>query len=496
MSRDLVAGIDSSTQSCTVVLRRLEDGVVVAQARKPHPPTTPPRSEQAPEAWWQALVSAFGELQTFLPRIAAISVGSQGHGLVMLGAEGLPLRDAKLWNDTESAADAMELRRKLSLKDWADRTGSVPAPALTISKLAWTERVYPGLVAKARHIMLPSDYLLYRLSGRAASERGISSGTGYFNPFKNEWDYSLAALAVPGIDWERVLPDIIGSGEASGIVQQIEGLEQLQGAIVGAGSGDNMTAALGMGIQKGDVCISFGTSGTVYGRTPVGIKDETGAINGYADAADAFLPMITTLNSAKVTDAFRRILRASTDEFDAMALATEPGAGGLVLVPYLDGERTPDLPNATGVLAGIRSDVEPGQIARAAIEGVICGLLEGGDLLASHGLEMDGRLIVTGGASRSKAYRQILAELTGKLVWTCDIPEAAAAGAAVQAAAAIAGRSTSQIAEEWQPRYDTVAEPLERNIARIEEVRSAYRAAQPLAQWRKDNDRHDTTPAA
>ncbi|MBO9124941.1 MULTISPECIES: xylulokinase [unclassified Rhizobium] len=486
MQRDLVAGVDSSTQSCTVVLRRLEDGAVVAEARKPHPPTTPPRSEQAPEAWWQALVSAFGELTTYLPRIAGISVGGQGHGLVMLGEDGLPLRDAKLWNDTESAHDASILREMLPQKDWATRTGSVPAAALTVSKLAWTERTHPGMVAKARRIMLPSDYLLYRLSGRATTERGVSSGTGYFNPFTNSWDFALADLAVPNIDWETVLPEIIGSSEGSGPVQRIDGLEALQGAVVGAGSGDNMTAALGMGIREGDVIISFGTSGTLYGRTTVGIKDATGSINGYADAADAFLPMITTLNSAKVTDAFRRILRATTEEFDTLALATEPGARGLVLVPYLDGERTPNLPDATGILAGIRSDVEPGQIARAAVEGVICGLLEGGDYLASLGVERDGRLIVTGGASRSKAYRQILADLTGKQVWTCDLPEAAAAGAAVQAAAAVTGGHTSEITEKWEPRYEVVAEPRERDAARMEEVRGAYRSALPLAEWRKE----------
>ncbi|TQN61356.1 xylulokinase [Agrobacterium tumefaciens] len=486
MQRDLVAGVDSSTQSCTIVLRRLEDGAVIAEARKPHPPTTPPRSEQAPEAWWQALVSAFGELTTYLPRIAGISVGGQGHGLVMLGEDGLPLRDAKLWNDTESAPDADILRQKLPLKDWAGRTGSVPAAALTVSKLAWTERMHPGMIARARKIMLPSDYLLYRLSGRAATERGVSSGTGYFNPFTNQWDYALAELAASGIDWESVLPDIIGSSEAAGEVQRIDGLEALQGAIVGAGSGDNMTAALGMGIRAGDVIISFGTSGTLYGRTPIGIKDETGSINGYADATDAFLPMITTLNSAKVTDAFRRILRATTDEFDTLALATEPGARGLVLVPYLDGERTPDLPDATGILAGIRSDVEPGQIARAAVEGVICGLLEGGDYLASLGLERNRRLIVTGGASRSKAYRQILADLTGQQVWTCNLPEAAAAGAAVQAAAAVTGQHTAKIAEQWEPRYEIVAEPRAQDAARSEDVREAYRAALPLAKWRKE----------
>lgn len=485
MSRDLVAGIDSSTQSCTIVLRRIEDGAVVAEARTPHPPTTPPLSEQSPEAWWSALVAAFKKLEAYLPRIASLSVGSQGHGLVMLDEDDRPLRNAKLWNDTESAPDARRLREILPPIDWASRTGSVPAAALTVSKLAWTERTLPGLIAQAKRIMLPSDYIVYRLTGRAITERGISAGTGYFNPFTNSWDFDLADLAVKGIEWERVLPEIIASSDAAGTVKRIDGLEALEGAVVGAGSGDNMTAALGMGIRSGDVVISFGTSGTLYGRTHVGIKDGSGSINGYADAADAFLPMITTLNSAKVTDAFRRILRASTEEFDALALATPLGSRGLVLVPYLDGERSPNFPNATGTLSGIRSDVEPGQIARAAVEGVICGLLEGGDLLQSLGLEMNGRLIVTGGASKSKAYRQTLADLTGKEIWTCNVLEAAAAGAAVQALAALNGKHTAVVAEEWQPHYETVAEPDLAASDRAQEVREAYRVAQNHATLRE-----------
>lgn len=481
MTRDLVAGIDSSTQSCTVVLRRLSDGAAVAQARVPHPVTTPPCSEQSPESWWQALLAAFAELAEYLPRIAALSVGGQGHGLVLLDADDRPLRDAKLWNDTESAPDATRLRAALPAAEWAARTGSVPAPALTVSKLAWTERVHPGLLARAARIMLPSDYLLYRLTGRAVTERGVASGTGYFNPFTNAWDHGLAELAAPGLDWARILPEIVGSSDPAGQVRAIPGLEALEGAVVGAGSGDNMTAALGMGIEPGDVIISFGTSGTLYGIAERGVVDASGTINGYADATGAFLPMITVLNSAKVTDAFRRLLNLDTASFDRLALETEPGARGVVLLAWLDGERTPNLPDATGTLFGLRSDVQPGQIARAAVEGVICGLLEGGDLLAAHGLSRDGRLIVTGGASRSAAYRQILADLTGQPVWTCDLPEAAAAGAAAQAAAALTGRTTAELAAEWRPAYARVAEPDPAAHARAAEVRAAYRAARDRA---------------
>lgn len=470
--RDLAAGIDSSTQSCTVMLRRLDDGTPVAEARAPHPATTPPCSEQDPEAWWQALRACLTELSPFLPRIACLSVGGQGHGLVLLDAAGRPLRPAKLWNDTESAADARRLLALRPAADWARLTGSVPAPALTVSKLAWTERNHPGLVARARHILLPADYIVFRLTGRAVTERGGASGTGYFDPAANAWVTGLADLAVPGIDWPAVLPEIIGSSDAAGPVTA--DLGPLRGAIVGAGSGDNMTAALGMDARRGDRVMSLGTSGTIYGVTPVGVQDATGAINGYADATGLYTPMVTTLNAAKVTDTFRRLMGLGTDAFDTLALGA--ASDGLVLVPYLDGERCPNLPGATGTLAGLRSNATPGQLARAVVEGPLCGLLEGGDLLAAAGVVHDGRLIVTGGASRSRAYRQVLADLSGQPLLTCRMVETAAGGAAVQAAAALAGRHTAEVAAAWAPPLDEVAVPGP-DAARAREVRDGYRAA-------------------
>ena len=198
MARTLVAGVDSSTQSSTVVLRRLADGKIVGEARAPHPPTTPPRSEQDPASWWNALMEALKQLQPQLDQVAAISVGGQGHGLVLLGEDNVALRPAKLWNDTEPAPDAARLRELLPPADWAKRTGSVPGPALTVSKLAWTERCYPGLVGRAAHVLLPFDYIVYRLSGNKVTERGGCSGTGYFNPFSNRWDLELAGLATSG----------------------------------------------------------------------------------------------------------------------------------------------------------------------------------------------------------------------------------------------------------------------------------------------------------
>jgi xylulokinase len=477
MARDLVAGIDTSTQSCTVVLRRLEDGAAIAEARAPHPPTTPPVSEQNPQAWWSALQACLIELRGHLSRIAAISVGGQGHGLVLLDDKDQPVRPAKLWNDTESAPDAKRLLTLLPANEWVRRTGSAPAPALTVSKLAWTERNHPGLIAGARRVMLPSDYLVYRLSGRAVTERGGSSGTGYFNPFSNQWDLDLADLAVPGVDWATKLPTLIPSDAQAGRVRDDADLGGLAGAVVGAGSGDNTCAALGISVREGDTVISLGTSGTIYGLSKVGVYDLSGAINGYADATGAFLPMVTTLNAAKVTDAFRRLLDVSVKEFDNLALSAPPGANGLVLVPYLDGERSPNLPDARGSLHGLRTVTTRACFARAAIEGVLCGLLEGGEILARCGVESNGRLILTGGAARSRSYRQVLADLTGRTVLVSPTTETAAAGAAVQAAAALTSSPMAEIATDWAPALEIAAEPDRAAVGASNAVRHAYREA-------------------
>ena len=473
MARTLVAGVDSSTQSSTVVLRQLADGKVVGEARAPHPPTTPPRSEQDPASWWNALMDALKQLQPQLDQIAAISVGGQGHGLVLLGKDNVALRPAKLWNDTEAAPDAARLRKLLPPADWAERTGSVPGPALTVSKLAWTERCYPGLIGRAAHVMLPFDYIIYQLSGNKVTERGGCSGTGYFNPFSNKWDLELASLATPGLDSNKV-PAIVESAQAAGKITQIP-FSELNGVLVGPGTGDNMAAALGLGIEEGDTVMSLGTSGTVYSVTPVGTKDGSGAINGYADATGRFMPMVTTLNAAKVTDCIRRLLGVSIQEFDSLALEPRQANESLILIPYLDGERTPDLPDATGRLLNLRSNSTQAQVARAAVEGVLCGLLEGLDLLAKQGIRLDGRFILTGGAARSKAFRQTLADLTGEPIWIATVAEAAAAGAGVQAAAALFGEPISKIARRWAPDLELAAEP-DLEFPR-EAVRECYRTA-------------------
>jgi xylulokinase len=481
--RDLVAGVDSSTQSCTIVARRLTDGAVVAQARAPHPPTTPPRSEQWPEKWWAAFRNALTQLgRDVVARIGAISVGSQGHGLVLLDAGGSALLKAKLWNDTEAAPDAEALLALRPAEDWARRTGSIPAPAMTIAKLAWARRNHPDILPRIHRFQLPANYLGYRLTGRSFTERGLATGSGIFDPYRDAWDLELAAVAAPDLDWAAILPDVVASDAVGGEVKAdlcspgAEVLADIAGCVVAAGSGDNMTAALGMGVSEGDVVLSLGTSGTAYGVSKRPVADARGAINGFADAEDGFMPMVTTLNAAKVTDAVRRLLGVTPDEFDALALSEAATVGEVALLPYLDGERTPNLPEATGSLLGLRSDVTQAQVARAAVDGVVCGLLDGVDVLASLGLPQDGRLIVTGGASVSAAYRQAVADLSGRAVWAATAVEAAAEGAAIQAAAAWTARPIREFVEAWAPELQLVAEPDPALAERSREVRERHRA--------------------
>ena len=215
----------------------------------------------------------------------------------------------------------------------------------------------------------------------------------------------------------------------------------------------------GLGIEENDMVISLGTGGTVYTVTPAGIQDPSGAINGYADATGRFMPMVTTLNAAKVTDCVRRLLGVTIQEFDSLALEPRHANNSLILIPYLDGERTPDLPDATGRLLNLRSNSTRAEVVSCSSRRCVCGLLEGLDLLAKQGVRLDRRFILTGGAARSKAFRQTLADLTGEPIWIATIAEAAAAGAGVQAAAALYGEPVSKIARGWAPDLELAAEP-------------------------------------
>jgi len=460
----VVVGVDSSTSASKVEARDADTGALLASGRAPHPATTPPRSEQDPRDWERALHDACA--QAGVPdthRPAAIAVGAQQHGMVVLDGRCEVLRPAKLWNDTESAPQAARLVDELGPAKWAMLAGSVPVASFTITKLAWLREHEPEIFDRVRHVVLPHDWLTFRLTGELVTDRGDASGTGYWSPATGE--YSDALLQLVGLD-VAVTPTVLGPTTAAGTWHD---------AVVGPGTGDNMAAALGLGLAVGDVVISLGTSGTVFTVSDRAVADATGIVAGFADATGHFLPLACTLNATKVTDTVARLLGVSLAELDRLALSSEPGAGGVVMVPYLDGERTPNRPTATGTLHGLRSDVQPQHIARAAFEAVVCSLLDALDGLRAAGVPTEGgRLVLAGGGARSDAYRHVLADLAQRPVVVPATEEHVALGACVQAAAVVAQAAPVDVARAWSLGTGTTVEPDARVDAAA--VRGAYRA--------------------
>ena len=393
-------------------------------------------------AWWSAFELAYAAALTDAgdPDVVGISVAGQQHGMVTLDADGNLLRPAKLWNDTESAADAGWLCKQLpgGAAEWAAAVGSVPVAAFTITKLSWLHRTDPDAWARLAHVLLPHDWLTYRMTGELVSDRGDASGTGYWSPLTGDYRWDLLKIVDGDRDWSQAVPRIAGPTEVVG---------EWNGIPVACGTGDNMSAALGLGLTAGTAVISIGTSGTAYAVSTVPSADPSGLVAGFADASGRYLPLACTLNATKVTDAVARLLGAGREEFEVLALSAPSGANGLTLLPYFDGERTPNLPGATGWMSGIRSDVSREQVARAAVEGVCCSLLDALDAIRSVAPVL--RVVLVGGGARSLAYRTVFATL-------CDVPVAAAAadeavatGACVQAAAAAQGQSHDEVGQRW-----------------------------------------------
>jgi xylulokinase len=467
----LVAGIDSSTQSTKIELRDIERGTVVGMGRAFHPATTPPRSEQDPEAWWAALQQALARLEPHLDRVVAVAVAAQQHGLVVIDRAGRPVRPAKLWNDTESAPHAAALVEKRGAAAVAEACGSVPTASFTITKLAWLIEREPDAIRRTERIMLPHDYLTWKLTGRHVTDRGDASGTGWWSPATGRYLPELLDDIWP--DLIGRLPTVLGPKDPAGTVTTNE-TSLGPNVVVAAGTGDNMAGALGLGLGQGDLAVSVGTSGTAYAVSDRPTADASGLVAGFADATGRFLPLVCTLNATKVTTAIARLVGADHDELDSLALAAEPGAGRLTLIPYFDGERTPNRPNATGLITGLRSDVSRQQLARAAFEGVACSLLDAVDALAAAGVSLDGRLFLVGGGARSSAYQRVFADLAGRSLIVPDTEEAVATGACVQAAAVFTGDSFDEVTRRWELGQGTVVSPAE--ISR-EMIRSRYAAA-------------------
>jgi len=435
----LVAGVDSSTQSCKVVIRDAETGALARAGQAAHPPGT----EVDPRAWWHALRAAVSEAGG-LADVAAVSVAGQQHGMVCLDQAGAVVRPALLWNDTRSAAAAADLITELGAGDqargraaWADAVGSVPVASFTVTKLRWLAEHEPAAMARTAAVCLPHDWLTWQLAGASAldalrTDRGDASGTGYWSPAAGSYRDDLLRLAA---GCSPAVPEVLGpAGLAGELAAELDG-----DAVLGPGTGDNAAAALGLSAKHGEVIVSVGTSGTVFAVSAAPTADAAGAVAGFADATGQFLPLVCTLNAAGVLTAMAGMLGVGLDRLSSLALAAPPGAGGLTMLPYLAGERTPNRPDATAELHGLTgASATRENLARAAVEGMLCGLADGLDALRGDGLEVRAILLIGGGA-RSEAVRRIAPSVLGVPVDVPEPGEYVADGAARQAAWALSG---------------------------------------------------------
>ena len=456
----LVAGVDSSTQACKVVVRDADTGALVREGRAPHPDGT----EVAPAAWGAALDRALAEAGG-LDDVAAVAVGGQQHGMVCLDDDGAVVRDALLWNDTRSAGAARDLTAELGGgQAWADAVGLVPVASFTVTKLRWLADAEPANAARTTAVCLPHDWLTWRLAGSPAldalvTDRGDASGTGYWSAATGEYRPDLLERA---LGHGAVVPRVLGPAEP--------GPMTTGGAVLGPGTGDNAAAALGLAAEPGDVVCSIGTSGVVSIVSTSPAADPSGTVAGFADATGHFLPLIATLNAARVLDATARLLGVDHAELSRLALSAPPGAGGLVLVPYLEGERTPDRPDSTGALHGLTlATADPAHLARAAVEGLLCGLADGLDAVAATGTPVR-RVFLVGGGARSEAVRRIAPAVLGVPVLAPPPGEYVADGAALQAAWVLAGgEAPPEWARPGTERHE--ADPVPQVRERYAEVR-------------------------
>lgn len=473
----LVAGVDSSTQSCKVVVRDAGTGALVRSGRASHPDGT----EIDPRHWWDALQTAVRDAGG-LDDVDAVAVGGQQHGMVALDADGEVVRDALLWNDTRSAPSALALIDELGgPQAWADAIGSVPVASLTVTKLRWLRDHEPDAAARVAAVALPHDWLTWRLAGYGpgnadlaalTTDRSDVSGTGYWSPFTEDYRRDLLELA---LGHDVVLPRVVGAGEAAGVAGDT-GLVRA-GAALGAGAGDNAAAALGLGMVAGDVAISIGTSGVVSAVSATPTADGSGLVTGFADATGAYLPLACTLNASRVLDAAARMLGVDHAGLSRLALSAPAGADGLVLVPYLEGERTPNKPDATGALHGMRlANTTPAHLARAAVEGMLCALADGLDALRAQGVPVE-RVSLIGGGAQSEAVRRIAPAVLGTAVTVPTPGEYVADGAARQAAWVLSG-------SERPPAWTAAGEAEVYEADPAPHVREQYAAVRELTATR------------
>ncbi|HIG31181.1 MAG TPA: xylulokinase [Verrucomicrobiales bacterium] len=440
--RSLLIGIDSGTQSTKVLVVNAGNGKVVGEASRAYgliPDLPAGVKEQHPSTWTEAagkaIKAALKSAKASAGEVKAIGVSGQQHGFVPLDRHGEVIRPAKLWCDTSTVEECQEITQKLGGPKQTIRClGNAILPGFTAPKILWLKKNEKKNYQKLHTVLLPHDYLNYWLTGQCIMEFGDASGTALLDVRKRLW--SSEALKAIDSELESKLPPLISSEKGAGLLQKstAKSLGLNEGIFVSAGGGDNMMGAIGTGnTSPGVITASFGTSGTIYACSDKPIVDTKGEIAAFCDSTNHWLPLLCTMNVTTATELIRDMFHWKHDAFSKAVSKVPPGAGGLTLLPYLEGERTPNVPNGTGVFLGVNQNTcRPEFLARAAMEGVTLGMNYGLNRLKKQGVK-PAQIRATGGGAQSKVWRGIMANIFNAEVVTLKVAEGAAYGAALQA---------------------------------------------------------------
>ncbi|BCX68395.1 xylulokinase [Pseudomonas izuensis] len=443
-NQQLFLGIDCGTQGTKALVLDAVSGQVLGQGAAAHRLISGAngRREQDTAQWLEAVTlatrRALSAANVDGQDILGIGVSGQQHGLVLLDDQGQVLRPAKLWCDTETTSENDRLLEHLGgEKGSLERLGVVIAPGYTLSKLLWTKEQYPDIFSRIAHILLPHDYLNFWLTGRSCSEYGDASGTGYFNVRSRQWDVQLLRDIDPTGRLQAALPKLIDAHAAVGTVLPAiaEQLGINPKALVSSGGGDNMMGAIGTGnIQPGAITMSLGSSGTVYAYADSPKVSADAAVATFCSSSGGWLPLICTMNLTNATGVIRELFELDIERFNELVAQAPIGAEGVCMLPFLNGERVPALPHATGSVLGLTmTNLTRANLCRAVVEGTTFGLRHGLDLLRHNGLQSRSIRLI-GGGSKSQVWRQIIADTLNTPVICTEQSEAAALGAAIQAA--------------------------------------------------------------
>ncbi|NJP99502.1 FGGY family carbohydrate kinase [Streptomyces zingiberis] len=447
----IVAGLDSSSDYTRIVVCDTGTGAVIRRGAAPHPvdahsPESGRRVEIDPQSWLMSLGDA--AVGGVLEGVQAIGVSAQQHTLLTLDAAGEPVRPALLGSDRRAQAAAADLVDALGGRTaWAEAVGAVPEAAQPVAKLRWLARNEPESAARTAAVLQPHDWLVWQLLGRPprrTTDRGGASGTGYWSAATGAYRPDLVELALGhGAD----LPDVVGPAEPAGYTPE--------GLLISAGTGETMAAALGLGVGPGDVVMSLGASGSLFAVHGEALVDPTGTITSFADATGRHLPVVHVSNAVRALRGAAELLGTDLAGLSRLALNSTPGAHGLVLLPYLEGERTPHLPHTAGTLSGLRREsMKPEHLARAAFEGMLCGLADALDVLRARGVQAQ-RVFLLGPAAALPAVQSVAPALLGTQVVIPQPAEYAALGAARQAAWAL-GTAQGALSPQEPPPWQTV----------------------------------------